>query len=166
MLISRLIPPISIVPPKRKSVPMGVTATRSRIFDVEPASPDYVVPLPFEPPLLSPFPFVRLSGSVIGARTRINVLSVRAPVCSRATVLCKGEDCPFRRRTKFTRRGPTRFRAIERSFLAGTTLKILVTKRDRIGKLTRFRLRANRAPKRLDRCLRFGSTRGIPCPEA
>jgi len=143
----------------------GVTATRSRIVDVEPGSPDYVVPVPFNPPLLSPFPFVRLGGSVTGARTRINVLSIRAPVCSRATVLCQGEDCPFRRRTKFTSRGPTRFRAAERSFLAGTTLKILIAKRDRIGKLTQFRLRANRAPKRVDRCLRFGSTRGSPCPE-
>jgi len=142
----------------------GVTATRSRIVDVAPGSPDYVVPFPFDPPLLSPFPFVRLSGSVTGARTRISVLAVRAPVCSRATVLCAGESCPFRRTTKFTGRGPTRFRAIQRRLLAGTTITVLVTKRDRIGKFTRFRLRADKAPKRIDRCLRFGSTRAIRCP--
>ena len=142
----------------------GVTATRSRIVDVAPGSPDYVDPFSFEPPLLSPFPVVRLSGSVSGARTRINVLSVRAPVCSKATVLCTGEDCPFRRSTKLTGRGPTRFPGAQRGLLAGNTVKVIVTKRDRIGKFTSFRLRANRAPKRLDRCARFGSSRGIRCP--
>lgn len=141
----------------------GLTATRGRTVDVDPAS-DYVVPLPFDPPLLGPFPVIRLSGSVTGAVTRINVLSVRAPVCSRATVLCTGEDCPFRRVTKLTGRGPTRFPEAKRRLFAGTTVKVVVTKRDRIGKLTRFRFRANRAPKRQDRCVRFGSTRGIPCP--
>ena len=143
----------------------GVTATRARTVDVKPGSVNYVDPLPVDPPLLSPFPSVRLSGSVTGARTRVHVLSVRAPVCSRATVLCLGEDCPFRRLTKFTSRGPTRFRAAKRTLLAGTTIKVLVTKRDRIGKLTRFDFRANKAPKRLDRCLRSGPTRGIRCPQ-
>jgi hypothetical protein len=142
----------------------GVTARRSRVIDVGQGPVDYVLPEPFEPPLLSPFPFVRLSGTVIGPRTRISVLSVRAPVCSRVTILCRGEGCPWRRRTKLARRGPTRFRDIQRRIFAGATIKVLVTKRDRIGKYTRFRLRANRAPKRRDRCLRFGSTRGIPCP--
>jgi hypothetical protein len=142
----------------------GLTATRARVVDVEPGSPDYVLPQPFNPPLLSPFPFVRLSGSVSGPRTRINVLSVRAPVCSRVTVLCRGEGCPWRRHTKLAGRRPTRFRAIRR-LLAGATIRVLVSKRDRIGKYTRFRTRANKAPKRVDRCLRFGATRGSPCPE-
>ena len=142
----------------------GLTATRARIIDVEPGSPDYVLPQPFSPPLLSPFPFVRLSGSVNGARTRFNVLSVRAPVCSRVTVLCNGEGCPWRRETKLAGRRPVRFRAI-RTLLAGATVRVLVSKRDRIGKYTRFRTRADRAPKRVDRCLRFGATRGSPCPE-
>lgn len=142
----------------------GVTATRSRIVDVELGS-RYTDPwLSNSPPLLSPFPVVRLSGSVTGALTRITVLSVRAPVCSRATVLCKGDECPFRRSSKLTGRGAARFPAVQRSLPAGSTVTVVVTKRDRIGKLTRFRFRANRSPKRLDRCVRFGSTRGISCP--
>jgi len=141
----------------------GVTATRSRIVDVAEGS-EYTDPLLFDPPLLSPFPVVRLSGSVTGALTRITVLSVRAPVCSRATVLCTGETCPFRRSSKLTGRGATRFPAVQRRLVAGSAVKVVVTKRDRIGKLTRFRFRANRSPKRLDRCVRFGSTRGSSCP--
>lgn len=148
----------------RVTNPQGVTATQSRTVDVAPGSPDYVAPFPIDPPLLSPFPVVRLSGSVTGARTRIDTLSVRAPVCSRATVLCKGKGCPFRRSTKLTGRGLTRFPGAQRGLSAGSTVKVIVTKRDRIGKFTSFRLRANRVPKRLDRCARFGSSRGIRCP--
>jgi hypothetical protein len=140
----------------------GVVAIRARLVDVEPDSPDDVLPQPFEPPLLSPFPVVRLSGSVIGGQTRIRVLSVRAPVCSQATILCDGRGCPWRRATKWTGRGPTRFPAIRR-LAAGAKIEVLVTKRDWIGKYTRFRMRAERAPKRRDRCLPFGARRGIPC---
>jgi hypothetical protein len=144
----------------------GLTATRARTVDVDP-KPDYALPpLPFDPPLLSPFPMVRITGSVSGARTRIRVLAVRAPVCSKATVVCKGPGCRRRRATKWTRRGPTRFPTVERRLGAGATIKVLVTKRDRIGRLTRFRIRADRPPKRTDRCLEFGKTRGIVCPAA
>ena len=49
---------------------------------------------------------------------------------------------------------------------AGATLELLVSKRDRIGKYTRFRIRRGRAPQRFDTCLRFGATRGTRCPAA
>jgi hypothetical protein len=48
---------------------------------------------------------------------------------------------------------------------AGVRLEILVTKPDRIGRYTRFRIRRDRAPKRFDSCIRFGATRPSPCPE-
>jgi hypothetical protein len=76
----------------------------------------------------------------------------------------QGRGCPWRRPTKLTGRRPTRFRAIRR-LLAGATTRVLVSKRDRIGKYTRFRTRASKAPKRMDCCLRFGAIRGSPCPE-
>jgi hypothetical protein len=143
----------------------GKSAVRERIFEVSPDT--YVDPFPSPTPLLSPFPFVRLSGSVSGTLTRIGVLSVRAPVCSKAKVLCKGQGCRRKRVTKLVGRKPARFRAIERSFLAaGATIKVFVTKRDRIGKYTRFRFRAGKAPSRVDRCLRFGAKRGVRCPSS
>jgi hypothetical protein len=141
----------------------GITATRNRIIDVERGSPEYVVPEPFKPPLLIPFPLVRLSGNVSGAVTRVRVLSVRAPVCSRATVLCQGPSCPWRRRTQEVGRGPARFRGLS-TLAAGAIVRVLVTKRHRIGKYTSFRMRADRPPKRRDRCLPFGARRGVPCP--
>jgi len=141
----------------------GLEAIRTRIVDVEPGSPDYVIPRPFDPPLLSPFPIVRLNGQVIAAGTRIRVLSVQAPVCSRATVLCGGPTCPWRRATKKMGRRPTRFPKLRHVLAPGTRLVVLVSKRDRVGKYTRFEIRRNRTPKRRDLCLAFGTRRGIPC---
>ena len=145
----------------------GVAAVRSRVVDVAPQPPEYVLPRPFEfnPPLLSPFPLIRLAGQVTERGTRIRLLRVRAPVCSRATLRCRGRSCPVRRVTRVVGRKPIRFRPIERKRLRpGVKLDVLVSKRDRIGKYTRFRIRRNRAPARSDTCLRFGAQTGSTCP--
>ena len=41
----------------------------------------------FTPPLLNPFPVVRIVGQLAGGGARIDFLSVRAPVCSRVTTI-------------------------------------------------------------------------------
>jgi hypothetical protein len=143
----------------------GVVAVRRRTLDVAPGRPDYVLPRLSRTPLLSPFPIVRLVGSVTLFGTSIERLTVRsAPVCSRITVRCRGEGCPWRRTTRVMARRPVRFRALERTLAAGVVIEVLVRKRDRIGKYTRFRLREGRAPARRDLCLRFEDRRGTPCP--
>lgn len=137
----------------------------SRLVDVTPGTPEYVLPRPFRPPLLSPFPVVQLSGRLTRTGARIRLLTVRAPVCSRVTVRCRGRTCPLRRATRLIGRKRIRFRAIERRRLrAGVRLEVLVSKRDRIGKYTRFRIRRDRPPSRLDACLRFGDQQGSACP--
>jgi hypothetical protein len=142
----------------------GQVAIRRRTLDVARGQPDYVLPRPRRTPLLSPFPIVRLAGSVTAGSVRIRRLTVRAPVCSRVTVRCRGESCPLRRSTRVMGRKAMRFRAFERVVTAGTVLEVLVRKRDRIGKYTRLRMREGRSPARQDLCLRFDSNRGTRCP--
>ncbi len=125
------------------------------------------------PALMAPFPVVRIAGSVFRRSARIRVLSVQLPWGARAEVRCSGRGCPVpveRRSAAARGRGSLttlRFRRFEgRSLRAGTTLTIRVTKARAIGKFTRFRIRAGRAPSRLDRCVRPGSARPIGCPAA
>lgn len=142
----------------------GQVAIRRRTLDVAPGRPDYVLPRVRRTPLLSPFPIVRVAGSVTAGSVRIRRLTVRAPVCSRVTVRCRGESCPFRRSTRVMGRRAMRFRALERTLAPGTVIEVLVRKRDRIGKYTRLRLREGRPPVRQDLCLRFEANRGTRCP--
>ena len=144
----------------------GLAAVRTRVIDIAAGSPLYVLPRSRAPALLSPFPIVRLAGSLTGTGARIRLLSVSAPVCSRVTIRCRGRGCPFRRRTRQKGRKPLRVRALQGKRLrAGAQLEVLVSKRDRIGKYTRFRIMRDRPPLRVDRCLPFGEKRGKACPE-
>ena len=148
----------------RATPKVGAPVVRTRTVDVAPGSPEYVLPRPFNPPLLSPFPIVRLVGRFTETGVRVRFLSVRAPVCSRATVSCRGRSCPFRQRSQLVGRRATRIRPLAGKRLrAGVRLTVLVRKRDRVGKFTRFQIRRDRPPRRVDRCVRFGETTPIPC---
>ena len=145
----------------------GAQSAKARAVDVRPGSPEYVLPRPFTPPLLSPpFPAVRLAGTLTNTGIRVSLLTVRAPVCSVVTVRCRGDGCPVRRLTRLKGRKVLRIRAFEGKRLrAGVRLEVLVSKRDRIGKYTRFQIRQGRYA-RFDTCLRFGDRRGSRCPAA
>lgn len=144
----------------------GRVAVRRRTLVVAPGRPDYVLPEPSGTRLLSPFPIVRLAGRVSAEGLRVRRLTVRsAPVCSRITVRCRGGGCPRRRSKTVMGRRPVRFRAFERNLAAGVVLEVLIRKKDRIGKYTRFRLRESRAPARRDLCLRYEDRRGTRCPQ-
>ncbi|MBD0282200.1 MAG: PKD domain-containing protein [Thermoleophilaceae bacterium] len=141
--------------------PLG-TATGSS----EPAERQPVAgPTPL-PRMLSPFPIVRLVGSVTQLGTRIELLAVRAPRGARALIRCRGRGCPIKRAEKLVRRGRVRFPALKRLMPAGVALEVLVRGGDSIGKYTRFKLRRNRRPQRTDGCLWPGTTRMAPCPRA
>jgi hypothetical protein len=142
----------------------GAPVTRTTRVDVSPA-PEYPLPANvFTPPFLIPFPIVRLVGRLTETGVRIRALLVRAPVCSRVTTRCRGRGCPFRKTTRFATRRAVRVRAIQGKRLrAGVRLEVLVSKRDRIGKFTRFEIRRDKPPRRVDRCLRFGATTPIRC---
>ena len=144
----------------------GAQSVRARVVDVRPGSPEYVLPRAFTPPFLTPFPVIRLAGTLDpDGRSRSALLTVRAPVCSMVTVRCRGKGCPARPVTRLTGRKTLRIRAFDGKRLReGVTLEVLVSKRDRIGKYTRFRIRRGSSPRRFDTCLRFGARRGSRCP--
>jgi hypothetical protein len=118
------------------------------------------------PRMLSPFPIVRVVGSVTEAGTEIHLLSVRAPKGAKVLVRCLGRGCPIEHVKKVVGRGPVTFGALKRLMPAGVVLEVLVHRGDTIGKYTRYKLRRNRRPLRADGCLWPGTTRMAPCPGA
>jgi PKD domain len=152
-----------------RSIGLKVTAAggatdvvhRPLIVDTE-----YALPRPKEERIMSPYPVVRIAGRLTPRGARLRILSVtRAPTCAVVRVSCRGRSCPARRVTRFKgRRGPVRFKRFQRPLRAGTVLTVRVSKGDRIGKYTRFVIRSGKAPRRRDRCLRPGETKGSACP--
>lgn len=116
--------------------------------------------------LLTPFPIVRLRGSVEGRLIRVSLLSVRAPAGSKVTVYCSGGGCPAKRVGINAGRKLVRVRSFEKRLRGGTILKIYVTKRGFLGKYTRFRFVSNRAPLRVDRCATTPGFKPKLCPSS
>ncbi len=139
----------------------GVTKVERRTVMVDTT---YALPRPDTARMLSPFPVITLGGRLTKNGARITLLSVRAPVCSRVRVSCRGRGCPGKRTSAYAGRKTLRIRRFERRLRAGTVLTVRVSKGDRIGKLTEFRIRKNRNPTRRDMCLRPGETAGSRCP--
>lgn len=105
------------------------------------------------PRLMSPFPVVRIAGTVLPRGARLSVLSVRAPLGSEIRVRCFGTGCPVGSVATTSATRLVRFRRFERTLRAGIRLKLLVRQEGRIGKYTRFLIRAGAPPKRVDMCL-------------
>jgi hypothetical protein len=114
--------------------------------------------------LLSPFPVVIIAGRVFGNGSRVSRLIVRGPVGARVFVLCRGRDCPFRRKVRVIRSGAVSFGRFPNLLRPNTLIELAVTKPGSIGRHTRFRIRQKRAPGRRDRCLLAGYPRPILCP--
>jgi PKD repeat protein len=152
-----------------REAPAVATAQPSSPSKTEPSTGPAPLPAPLfastPPSLLSPFPIVRLVGSVTQAGTRIRLLAVSAPRGARALVRCRGRACPVRRVERVVGKRPATFPALERLMPANLVLEVLVRRGDRIGKYTRFKLRGDRRPRRADGCLWPGSTRMTRCPE-
>jgi len=130
-----------------------------------------------ETPLLSPFPVVRISGVVKGDGIKLRLLTVNAPVSATLTITCRGKGCPFRsyRRTLDSKQQGSskepdltrsiRIKHFRRELLrAGAKVQVFITKDDAIGKYTRFKVRRNRGPARLDRCLVPRTKTPVACP--
>jgi len=165
----------------------GNTATATRAFTVATGSPAPVTPptpttptppatspAPPAPQLLSPFPLVRISGTLTAAGARIRLLSVRAPrgalVRVAVTPACTRRQRAARR-CRILRAAATigksdsvAFRALARAYRSGTVIVVRVWRADRIGKYTRFTIVRGKAPVRLDQCLLPAATRGSRCP--
>ena len=115
--------------------------------------------------LLSPFPVVRIRGVFVRGGVRIQLLSVRAAAGTTVEVRCAGRTCPVRRVVrKVSKSGAVRFPTLERRLRAGVILEVRVTRSGRIGKYTRFTIRARGAPARRDLCLLGSRRKPSPCP--
>ncbi len=111
-------------------------------------------------PYLSPFPVLRVRGSVAVRGARIDMLRVSAPRRATVSVTCTGSGCPVRRRI----RGAGRIRAFERYLPAGLRITVRVTSPGHLGKYVRLVIRGGKPPFRRDACLLPGDKRAVVCP--
>lgn len=115
-----------------------------------------------EPRMLSPFPSVRIAGSLTRRGARFRVVSVSAPKGARVSWACAARRCRGGRRVVTGR--ALRIRALQRDFPGGATFEVRVTRRGWIGKYTRVKVLRDRGPARRDLCLAAGSRRPTACP--
>jgi hypothetical protein len=119
--------------------------------------------------LMQPFPIVRIAGSDNSRGVRIRLLSVQAPPGAKISIKCRGRGCPSKsesRTASSSAVGVTvvEFKRFERTLRAGIVLEIRVYKAGRIGKYTRFQIRRNKLPERLDTCLSPSGSKPTKCP--
>jgi PKD domain len=112
---------------------------------------------------MRPFPLVRIAGVVLDDGALVRILSVRAARGARVRVRCRGRGCPARAVARTSATRLVRFHTFERKLKAGVRLELFVRAAGRIGKYTRFRIRAGEAPARVDRCLVPGRKRPVRC---
>jgi PKD repeat protein len=161
----------------------GATATASKTINVKASS--WLAPITSDggvknasPPaaitknpflkLLAPFPVVRMAGWRTTTGASIEILGVRAPAGSRVLVKCRGKKCPVKRVTAAIAKKkpkPVRVKRFQRFFPAGSVIEVFVRRSERLGKYTRFTIRAERKQwKRMDGCVPPNSTRAVTCP--
>jgi hypothetical protein len=127
-----------------------------------PTAPDPALIGP--PPLMTPFPVVRIAGQLLPWGARVRLLAVTAPPRAVVTARCHGDGCPLRSLRRRSSAQQVRLRAFERRLVAGIRVEILVRQRGFVGKYTRFRIRDGvRPPLRDDRCLLPGRRVPVGC---
>jgi len=101
--------------------------------------------------------------AVDGSRTRLRTLTAtRLPDGATVRLRCTGRRCPFQARTVKPRRGRIVLPRADRRLRTGQTLEVTVSAPAHDGAVTRWRVRANRSPKRTVRCVPLGYLRARP----
>jgi hypothetical protein len=109
---------------------------------------------------------VAIAGRLKAGGADVTLLRVSAPAGARVVVKCfgKGKGCPGKRiQTRVLKRDQTRFRRFERNLAAGARITVAITMDGFIGRFTRFKIRAGKAPKRTDLCLHPGTRKPSAC---
>jgi PKD repeat protein len=126
--------------------------------------------------LMTPFPIIRARGEGRARGTRLSLLSVNAPVGASVSVRCSGRGCPFKKTTRSVKAprssagltpgtGSVRVRAFARRLLKpGASVRVFVTRQGEIGKYTRLRIRRDKFPARVDRCVTPVNLVPLVCP--
>ncbi len=127
-------------------------------------------PAPPPPPAATP----RVTSSVStqwGRRGRtfllIRMNVRRPPDGAKAQLRCRGERCPFKRRsTSRVRNGSINvIRGMKRSkrlLRAGQRIELRITAPGHIGKVLRYPLKRGKSPKSKELCLPLGTTKPVP----
>jgi chitodextrinase len=134
----------------------GAPSDPSTAAPTRPGAPKRATPM-------RPFPVVRIAGVVLPRGALVRVLSVRAPRGASINVRCSGRGCPASKLARTSATRLVRLRRFERLLPAGIRLELFIRKAGRIGKYTRFMIRAGKAPARVDRCLMPGTRRPVRC---
>jgi PKD repeat protein len=122
------------------------------------------VAAPAKPPIMNPFPTVRLVGIVVPRGARITLVEVKGgPRGARVTVRCTGRGCPFRSRRRVAETGRVRVSDFARVLAAGARIEVFVRAPGVIGRYVGFRIRAGKPPVRTDRCLMPGASEPTRC---
>lgn len=154
----------------------GAHAVRLRVTDAAggASTATETVPVKALPSVpMSPFPIVRIAGSLTARGARIKLLTVQAPLSALVTIRCRGHGC----RTKSESRSAIvsskskqkpgavllSFGRFERSYGARAELEISVVKAGQIGKYTTLVIRKHKAPVRTDACLLAIGGKPFPC---
>ena len=111
--------------------------------------------------LLTPFPVVRTAGFFSRSRTTFTRFTVRAPRGTKIATACKKARCRFSRKLRTPK--TVHLRKLERTFKAGTRIRLRLTKPDVIGKYVEIRIRRGKRPLRADRCLEPGRSEPVSC---
>jgi hypothetical protein len=99
----------------------------------------------------------------MGSRTRVRILSVRAPSLASIVARCSGRRCPKPMvRARSTHR-TVRLTAFERTLRRGTVIVIRVRVSGMVGRYTRLEIRRGKPPARRDACLAASGTRPVAC---
>ena len=123
-------------------------------------------------PLMQPFPVVRMAGSFTASGARISLLAALAPVGANVTITCHGKGCPAKSQAFVaaagakTKSGTVQitFKRFQRFLRSGVVMEIWISKHGQIGKFTRFVIRRDKSPTRVDECLNPAGTVPIVCP--
>jgi PKD repeat protein len=161
-------PPTPPTPPKATppADPVAPVPVAAAAPSPAPAPAGAPAPAASHPPLITPFPVVRIRGTFARGAVRISLLKVQAPAGATVRVRCRRGSCAARHadvRLKAARAG-IRVHSLERQLTAGTVIEVFVTAPGQIGKYTRFSLRRGASPARTDLCLPPGGTSATQCP--
>jgi hypothetical protein len=113
------------------------------------------------PKRLDPFPVVRTAGVFAGSRTTFTRFTVKAPRGTKVATACKRAKCRLSRKLRTPK--TVHLRKLERTFKAGTRIRVRLTKPSMIGKYVEIRIRRNKRPLRSDRCLNPGTAKPVSC---
>ena len=153
-------------PPPPPPPPLNTPPSASTPVDggsVLGGTPIPATPGATRPVAMLPFPVVRIAGLVLPGGAAVRILSVRTPRGSTVRVRCHGRSCPVGSTARTAAVRLVRLRRFERMLPAGTRLELFVRQRGKIGKYTRFAIRAGKPPTRVDRCLMPGLGRPVRC---